>query len=119
MIKKLNVDFMHNDDRGTICQVLSIPNKQINYLYTKKSAKRGRHYHKQNKEIFYVISGEVELDAYEVNTENKEKYLFKAGDLFLVEPYTIHDFDFLEDTQMIVAYDLGIESSNGKDIYTE
>lgn len=32
MVKKLNVDFLFNDDRGTICQVLSIPNKQINYL---------------------------------------------------------------------------------------
>lgn len=119
MIKKLNVDFLRNDDRGTICQVLSIPNKQINYLFTKKNAKRGCHYHKENKEIFYMISGEVELESREINSDNKETYCFKKGDLFLVEPYTIHDFKFLEDTQMIVAYDLGVESGISKDIYTE
>lgn len=120
MIKKLDVDFKHIDARGTICQILSIPNSQVNFLFTKKSASRGNHYHKKNREFFFVISGKVQISACSVkNPEEKEEYVFEAGDLFLVEPYTMHSFDFLEDTQMTVIYDLGIENGGEKDIYTE
>lgn len=120
MIKKLDVDFLHTDERGIICQVLSIPINQVNYLFTKQSAKRGCHYHKINKEIFYIIEGSLEITA--VKTEDnssKQTYLFKAGDLFLVEPFVVHDFDFLEDTKMLVMYDKGVElPDKSKDIYS-
>ena len=120
MIKKLDVDFKHIDDRGTICQILSIPNSQVNYLFTKKGAIRGDHYHKKNREYFFVISGKVQITAYSVKEPGeKEERVFEAGDLFLVEPYLMHSFVFLEDTQMTVIYDLGIESDGEKDIYTE
>lgn len=119
-IKKIDVDFFHTDERGTICQVLSIPNSQVNYLFTKKGAKRGKHYHKENREVFYIIKGAIRLETYSANdieTEHEE-FLFKTGDLFSVEPFTVHDFEFVDDTHMIVVYDKGVEHSDGsKDIY--
>lgn len=118
MIKKLEVDFKHIDERGTICQILSIPNSQVNYLFTKKGAKRGSHYHKGTREYFYIISGKIQISAYSVNEPSRtEEHIFEAGDLFVVEPYAMHDFFFLEDTQMVVVYDLGVENGNKKDIY--
>lgn len=120
MIRKLNVDFFQTDPRGTICQILSIPNSQVNYLFTKKGAKRGNHYHKKNKEFFFLISGKVKISVCSAEIpEKKEEIVFSEGDLFVVDPYTIHSFDFLEDTQMTVIYDLGIERSSGKDIYMD
>lgn len=120
MIKKLNADFTQTDSRGTICQILSIPNSQVNYLFTKKGAERGNHYHKKNKEFFFVINGKVRISAYSVkNPEEKEEYVFQSGDLFLVEPYSMHSFAFLEDTQMTVIYDIGVECDGSKDIFTE
>lgn len=120
MIRKLNVDFSQTDSRGTICQILSIPNSQVNYLFTKKETKRGGHYHKKNKEYFFIINGKVRISAYPAeHPEEKEEFIFALGDLFMVEPFTMHSFDFLDDTQMIVIYDLGIESGSEKDIYTE
>lgn len=120
MISKLEVDFNHSDERGKICQILSIPNSQVNYLFTKKGGKRGQHYHKKNKEIFYIISGKIKIDAYEVaNHDKKADYIFEDGDLFMVEPFVMHNFTFLEDTQMVVIYDLGVEKDNEKDIFTE
>lgn len=120
MIKKIEVDFLHTDDRGTICQILSIPNSQVNYLFTKKGAKRGSHYHKRNREYFYIINGKIKISAFYVkNNAQKEEKVFSKGDLFVIEPYAMHDFEFLEDTQMVVVYDLGVEANSEKDIYTE
>ena len=120
MIRQLNTDFSFSDDRGDICQILSIKNSQVNFLYTKKNAKRGCHYHKNNKEFFYIISGKVSITGYDAGThENEETFVFEKGDLFCVEPYTVHDFQFLEDTEMIVIYDKGVEEETGKDIYPE
>lgn len=120
MIKKLEADFLQNDERGLICQIFSKPINQVNYLFTKKGSKRGRHYNKENREIFYVISGSVKLNSFAVGMQNKpESHSFKTGCLFAVEPYTMHSFTFLEDTQMIVMYDKGVENSDGKDIYVE
>ena len=120
MIRKINVDFSQTDARGTICQIISIPNSQVNYLFTKKGAKRGDHYHKKSKEYFFVISGKVRISAYSVNApEEKEELVFETGDLFMVEPFTRHSFDILEDTRMTVIYDFGIENGDEKDIYTE
>lgn len=120
MIKKLDVDFLHTDERGTICQVLSIPITQVNYLFTKRAAKRGCHYHKINREIFYIIEGSLEVTA-EKSDDNTSKhiYSFKTGDVFLVEPLVVHDFNFLEDTRMLVMYDKGVElPDKSKDIYS-
>lgn len=118
MIIKLEPDFKHADERGIICQVLSIPTSQVNYLFTKKGAKRGSHYHKENKEFFYIIDGEIALFAYPINAPpQKEKYIFKTGDLFMVEPLTVHYFEFTENTQMIVMYDKGVDHEGKKDIF--
>jgi len=120
MIKKLETDFEHIDGRGLICQILSIPNSQVNYLFTKKGAKRGNHYHKRNREFFYVISGKVQISAFYVkNPEQTELLTFSTGNLFVVEPYVMHDFTFIDDTQMVVIYDIGVEANSEKDIYTE
>lgn len=113
------VDFFNADSRGIICQITSMPNSQVNYLFTLKGAKHGKHYQK-NKEIFYVISGKLQICAYSVNgATRKEEYIFEAGDLFVVEPYTIHNFTFMEDTQIVAVYDIGVKNGSGTDIYTE
>lgn len=120
MIKRIEPDFVHTDERGEICQILSVPVSQVNYLFTKKGAKRGRHYHKENREIFYVISGAVTLSAESVTNETvREEYTFRTGDLFQIEPYTMHDLVFIEDTQMIAFYDIGVQQGEKKDIYTK
>ena len=119
MVNKLEVDFLHTDDRGTICQISSIPIAQVNYLFTRRSAKRGCHYHKINREIFYVIEGRLELTAQRFDDRTKkETYRFQTGDLFVIEPFVVHDFSFSEDTKMLVMYDKGVElPDNSKDIF--
>lgn len=117
LIEKLSPDFTFTDDRGTLTQIVSGGWGQINAVFTKAGAVRGRfHYHKENKEAFFMISGKVRVRA-ELDGE-KEEYVFGAGDMFLINEYVRHDFMYLEDTYLVGMYSGCVERPDGtKDIY--
>ena len=54
MFEFLKPDFENIDDRGELKQLYSKSCKQVNYSFSKKGTFRGNHYHKINKEIFYM-----------------------------------------------------------------
>lgn len=114
MLKIIKTDFHFVDDRGTIEQLIHDGYKQINVISSKKGVVRGGHYHKENHEAFYIISGELNLYVNGVN------YHFSAGDFFGIEPYDLHSFEFLENTLLVSMYSNGVERPDGtKDIFTE
>lgn len=112
MLKKIEVDFEFKDDRGTLVQLIHKGYKQINVIKSNKGVVRGNHYHKINKEAFYIVYGSTEVIV------NDIKYFFSAGDFFEIEPFDMHSFDFLEDTVLVSMYSQGVELDDGKkDIY--
>lgn len=116
MIKILQPDFKFGDERGTLVQLVRDGYKQVNVITSKKGCKRGGHYHKLNHEVFYVVSGAIELIARHDGKE--ESYRFGGGDMFDIPPLVAHDFVFQDDTILIGLYDKGVELANGeKDIY--
>lgn len=117
LIEFIKTDFQFNDERGALVQLVHDGWKQINYISSKKNVVRGGHYHKNNKEAFYVISGSFKLIAEDVNGV-KEEYSIKTGDFFIVKPFIKHSFHFEEDTYIISFYDKGVEEGEIKDIYT-
>lgn len=116
MIKLLEPDFKFGDERGSLTQLVREGYKQVNVITSKADADRGGHYHKVNREAFYIISGGFDLT---VRQESKtEVRHFGAGDMFLIEPMVVHDFHFTEDTVLVSMYDQGVEMGDGKmDIY--
>ncbi len=117
LITILEPNFKHLDERGTLVQLVREGYKQFNVVESKAMSVRGGHYHKENNEVFYVISGGFEFTA--VKGEVKEIYTFKAGDMFLVPPFVVHGFDYTQDTLLVGMYDKGVEHTDGtKDIYT-
>lgn len=115
MVKILKPDFSFDDDRGSICQLIHEGYSQINIVSSVKGAIRGNHYHKINREAFYIISGRISLFVSKDGKE--EKYEFKSGDMFEIAPGVVHNFDFLEDTLLIGMYDKGVCFEDGtKDI---
>ena len=116
MIEILTTNFNHIDERGTLTQLVREGYKQVNVVTSKAGAKRGGHYHKINREVFYIVNGKLQVI---VHFSGKEKiYYFGAGDMFLIPPLVMHYFTYLEDTTLIGLYDKGIELENGnKDIY--
>ncbi len=117
LIEFMKPNFEFEDDRGKLNQLFRDGYKQVNYIFTKSGVIRGEHYHKNNKEAFYVISGSFELILEDLNSDAKEKHILKTGDFFAINPYLKHSFNYLEDTRLISMYSKGVEEENGKDIY--
>ena len=61
MLKRITTDFRFEDSRGTIVQLIHEGYSQINVITSKKGVFRGGHYHKDNNEAFYIISGKLEV----------------------------------------------------------
>lgn len=116
MIKILKPDFEFGDERGKLTQLVHEGYKQVNVITSKKGCQRGGHFHKVNKECFFIISGEVELIL--VDGKKEERYIFKDNDMFVIKENIKHSFIFKEDTLLVSLYSNGVELDNGeKDIY--
>lgn len=117
LIEILTPDFTFTDDRGTLTQLVSGGYSQINAVFTKAGKQRGRlHYHKENKEAFFIISGRVRVTA-QKDGETQEN-VFSSGDMFMINEYVRHDFQYLEDTYLVGMYSGCVQKADGtKDIY--
>lgn len=116
MIKIVKPDFIWGDQRGNLTQLVHDGWHQVNVITSNMGAERGGHYHKLNREMFYIVKGKLYLEV--ESGMNKESYDFKEGDLFVIEPYVLHSFFFQEDTILVSLYDRGVELEEGKkDIY--
>lgn len=117
LIEYLNTDFEFKDERGTLTQLVHDNWKQVNYITTKAGVERGNHYHKENREAFYIIYGEFELIVEDIVTGVKETYKIKDGDFFMIEPFINHSFKYLKDTALISMYSKGVEQGGKMDMY--
>ena len=117
LIKFLNIDFKFENENGLLIQLVHDGWKQINVIFSKGKGVRGGHYHKFNKEAFYVISGSFRLVV--MKGEQKEEYQIKSGEMFQINEYVLHTFEYLEDTWLVSMYSDGVEMDFGKDIWTE
>jgi dTDP-4-dehydrorhamnose 3,5-epimerase-like enzyme len=118
LVEIVKPDFKFSNDVGQLTQLVHEGWNQINVIHSKKDGIRGGHFHKQNREAFYIISGKLQLELSCGNVI--EEYEFGQEDMFVISPFQLHSFKFLEDTVMVSMYDLGVELKDGnKDIYTE
>jgi dTDP-4-dehydrorhamnose 3,5-epimerase-like enzyme len=117
-IKFIKPDFTFEDSRGSLNQIVSKGKwSQVNFIESAPSSIRGNHYHEINRELFYIIQGRFYLTL-EMNGI-KKMYDIVAKDLFIIEPYVLHSFEYIEKTMLIAMYDKGVELENGKkDILT-
>ena len=115
LITRLTPDFVFEDDRGVLTQLVSDGYRQVNVVFSKQGTVRGGHYHKENVEALYVISGELTVEASLDGEKQSER--FSAGDMFLLSPGTVHSMTYIKDTFLVVMYDKGVENPDGtKDI---
>lgn len=117
LIEYMQADFQFENENGLLIQLVHEGWKQVNVIFSKAGGVRGGHYHKCNKECFYVYSGSFRLQVWKGSTI--EEYEMKAGDMFSVEPYVFHTFEYHEDTLLVSMYSDGVElDENTKDIWT-
>ena len=119
LIKFIEPDFELKDDRGGLIQLVHSGWRQVNYITSGGNAIRGNHYHKNNSEAFYIISGRIKLTLQSLDEKTNEIYNIKDSDFFIIEKNINHIFEFLEPTTLISLYDKGVENYDGSnDIYS-
>lgn len=117
LIEFIKPDFSFADERGYLHQLCRDGWKQVNVSFSKAGVFRGGHYHKQNREAFYIIDGEIEIGL--KKGEKSETVIVTSGDFFILQPFALHSFNFKKDTLMVALYDQGVENADGtKDIFT-
>ena len=114
----LQPDFVFENSAGSLKQLVHDGWKQVNIITSVGGSVRGGHYHKYNKEAFYIITGSFKLIVW--LRDQKEEYQIKAGDFFLINENVFHTFEYSEDTWLISMYSNGVEmDENTKDIWSE
>jgi dTDP-4-dehydrorhamnose 3,5-epimerase-like enzyme len=97
MLRFVNRYFVHTDERGSIEGLINQGTwKELNIISSDAGVVRGNHYHKNTRELFIILEGEIEVRTQRVSNGHPagtlSVYHVKAGDVFLVEPMTNHVF---------------------------
>lgn len=117
LVKLMEPNFVLDNENGNLTQLVREGWSQINVITSNKNIVRGNHYHKINREAFFVISGKFKLILRQGDIT--EEMIFEKGAMFMISPQQIHTFEYLEDTVLVAMYDKGVELSDGeKDIYS-
>ncbi len=113
----LKPEFEHNDKRGVFREIIRGDEwKELNYAMRRKGVNSGNHYHKSAKELFYVIRGDVTVHLENVKTGDKQTHHFTGNDVFIVEPYELHNFEYHEDTEFAILLSVPYDAKN-PDLY--
>ena len=119
LYKRLTPDFVVTNPKGHLAQLCHEGWCQVNVLTSPAGSFRGNHYHKENLECFYVVSGSLKVFFTSVDGSETEQVVFNEGDMFVIYPYVVHSLESVSDTILVALYDKGVEKVSGeKDIWS-
>ena len=87
------------DPRGTITNLFEGKIEHIALITSKKGSVRANHYHKEDHQYIYLVSGAYDSYSCDVNNPQKKQVLqVKPGDIVYTPPFTAHAQKFTEDS---------------------
>ncbi len=89
------------DERGGFCGITQDSWAEVNFIETRADQIRGNHYHKETRELFFIVSGEIEVVIDNLKSGEHLEVSFAKGDIFIIEPYEVHTFRTKTDAQWI------------------
>ncbi len=93
------------DDRGSIWDFLTDDIvHHVGFLISKKSAIRGKHFHKEQKQYTLVLNGKIKVTVKNLQNDNstvETKELSKM-DMVFFPPYMYHSIEALEDSECLI-----------------
>jgi len=114
---KLKPYFNYSDERGQLYGIIQKGIwKEINHITSSAGSIRGNHYHKKTLELFYIISGTIEVFIKNLRNGKETSFNVISGDIFIVEPYELHTFNIKTDSSWINMLSKRIDH-NKPDIY--
>jgi len=86
---------MHEDERRAILSVFNsdlgdFKTFQVKVIKLKKDAILGNHYHKDYRELYYILEGESKFILEDVNTKEKQTFNLKKGHRILIPKKVAH-----------------------------
>lgn len=100
---KLTLETAHEDERGTIIDLLTGGSiDAVTALTLKKGAVRGNHFHKKTRQWTYVIAGQITYGDKGKGEAEAEFNIGLVGDLFFSEAGFVHAIRAEEDSSIIV-----------------
>jgi dTDP-4-dehydrorhamnose 3,5-epimerase-like enzyme len=90
------------DARGQFYGIINTAQwEEINYIETVAGQIRGGHYHRETRELFFIIEGNIEVKIESLHGNAPHIYNMEKGSLFVVEPYEVHTFICKTDSKWI------------------
>jgi dTDP-4-dehydrorhamnose 3,5-epimerase-like enzyme len=82
------------DGRGAFLGIVNSGNwEEVNYIETKAGQVRGGHYHKKALELFFIIDGEIDIEARDIGGGGAVDTLsVSKGAIVIIDPYEVHTF---------------------------
>ena len=80
------------DDRGGFWGITQDGWAEVNFIETAAHQVRGNHYHKETRELFFIISGEIDIVIDDLVSGKHSEMSVSKGDVFIIEPYEVHTF---------------------------
>lgn len=99
MEKLRHLDVAFRDPRGDIINVFEGKIEHIALITSKKGTVRANHYHKEDFQYIYLVSGAYESHSVNVRGPNKRQILqVRPGDIVETPPLIAHAQRFTEDS---------------------
>ena len=104
------------DSRGLIMNVFEGPVEHVALITSKKGSVRGNHYHKEDRQYIYLMSGAFESHSIDVRDPATRQVLnVHPGDLVHTPPFIAHAQKFTEDSAFLALSTRQRESGKYED----
>ena len=99
MEKIKHIDIAFHDQRGDITNVFEGRIEHVALITSKKGSVRANHYHQEDLQYIYLLSGEYESHCCDVRNPSKKQVLkVKPGDIVETPPFIAHAQKFTKDS---------------------
>ncbi|MGB0696321.1 MAG: cupin domain-containing protein [Rhodospirillaceae bacterium] len=111
-MKRLAPYMTRGDDRGQMTGITQDLWHEANFVESKAGIARGRHYHKDTEELFYIISGHIKVETIRMADGHRAETTLTDGDILLIEPGEWHLFTTLTDSRWINMLSKAFDPNN-------
>lgn len=111
-MQKLSPYISKIDERGGFLGITQQSWAEVNFIETRAHEVRGNHYHKETRELFFIISGEIDIVVDDLNSGEHVELSVTKGDVFVIEPFELHTFKTKTDAQWINMLSKAVDPQN-------
>ena len=111
-MQRLSTYMARQDERGGFWGITQEGWAEVNFIETAAGQVRGNHYHKETRELFFIISGEIEIVVEDLRSGAHHEMTVTKGDVFIIEPYELHTFRTKTNAQWINMLSVSVDPQN-------